>query len=732
MLKNPPVGCLCPLILNLSSSLNFDCLRQAEPLSNGIDLGGIKMVIKSENQNGVALLTTLLLLMLLTGMALAMMMSVRGDLLVNGYYRNYRGAFYAADSGLNIARQQMYNQLQADIGAIPSGYTPSSGPPLTVTEYQALQSAGAVFSSWQPIAGTGQGMAAGSWPAQFEITNSQVSPQIMTVTCGALRARGTFTPATCNCGTLASPLACTKPLSGYVAQPVQAYILCSASGGGLSCPFDTHGSWPINAIAYEYYYGYSITSKGRAARAEGISLTDNGYIVVTSSNKLITSFADYGVFFNIEPQCQGDFRPGTLSGPVFTNQGWTFGTGSYTFVDSVGQAWGQAAFDFGGGNCQLSASSQDTWHGQTIKPNYLANPLALGQPPITPPDNSYSQEQAVVDSQGLAPFNQGSPGNLHDILGNPYPKSGPVPQGVYFPYTGDASAGTGALAGGGFLIKGDAGVVLTPGPNGSQNYAITQTNAGVTTTTTITVTPGAVPPNGSIQVVQQVGNAAPSTYNLANAPAIDNGDGSQSYSTMLYVDGNINSLSGPPVVCSSPPCAGGQAIQNNTNVTITAADNITITGNITYANSATGEPVTMDNADTLTAAASTAGMLGIFTAGSGCSGANCGNINMQFPTVNGNWEIDASLACLSASNTDPTSGQLVNTGNHISTLSVVGGRIQNSAGDIGADTRNVYFDRRFAGGSGPGWFPSTQNTSVTYSTQGTIQRTSWVNNSSNF
>ena len=62
---------------------------------------------RRENERGVALLTTLLLLMLVTGLSLAMVMAVRSDLLVNGYYRNFRGAFYAADSGLNTAGQRL-------------------------------------------------------------------------------------------------------------------------------------------------------------------------------------------------------------------------------------------------------------------------------------------------------------------------------------------------------------------------------------------------------------------------------------------------------------------------------------------------------------------------------------------------------------------------------------------------------------------------------------------------
>src|SRR5947209_15010533 len=72
---------------------------------------------RRRNERGVALLTTLLLLMLVTGLSLAMVMAVRSDLLVNGYYRNFRGAFYAADSGLNIVRHDLANMIMAQAPA---------------------------------------------------------------------------------------------------------------------------------------------------------------------------------------------------------------------------------------------------------------------------------------------------------------------------------------------------------------------------------------------------------------------------------------------------------------------------------------------------------------------------------------------------------------------------------------------------------------------------------------
>ena len=62
---------------------------------------------------GVALIVTLLLLFLVSALGLAAVLSSSSDLMINGYYGNYRGSFYAADSGLNMARQSMQTQSAA-------------------------------------------------------------------------------------------------------------------------------------------------------------------------------------------------------------------------------------------------------------------------------------------------------------------------------------------------------------------------------------------------------------------------------------------------------------------------------------------------------------------------------------------------------------------------------------------------------------------------------------------
>ena len=71
----------------------------------------------ASHDRGIALIITLLLLFLLSAIGLAAVLSAGSDLLINGYYGNYRGSFYAADSGINVARQAMYNQLNASFNS---------------------------------------------------------------------------------------------------------------------------------------------------------------------------------------------------------------------------------------------------------------------------------------------------------------------------------------------------------------------------------------------------------------------------------------------------------------------------------------------------------------------------------------------------------------------------------------------------------------------------------------
>ena len=98
----------------------------------------------------------------------------------------------------------------------------------------------------------------------------------------------------------------------------------------------------------------------RQKGSEVATITDSGTITVnapTTGPSYNQSFAAWGMFIGTQTLCGngGDLVPGTITGPVFTNGAWNFGTsGPYTFTDNVGQSGSLAGWDNSG--CKQSAS----------------------------------------------------------------------------------------------------------------------------------------------------------------------------------------------------------------------------------------------------------------------------------------------------------------------------------------------------------------------------------------
>jgi hypothetical protein len=575
------------------------------------------------------LITTLLLLMLLTGLTLAMAWSSRSDMLINGYYRNFRGSFYAADSGINIMRQAMTPLFQTGGAAFPGAFAVGTNPlPSPATETLVMSTINTTYGAGK-VTGTGTGNATNSWPGNY---NAVLTFALQT---------------------------------------------CSTDVGPNCNPF------PPTARAATYTYGYTITSTGQSKGTEKTVLTDSGRFTVSAviPSPSALSFAGYGMFVDSNTLCDGStLVPGTITGPVFTNGSWNFGTGNYTFTDSVGQA----------GNTIGTANGCPS--GSKTLPSNVTDQQGYntGQPPVALPKNSFNQEQAVIDGRGVAsdgssvpPPTQSALSNaLRDINNVPYKATGTPSPGVFLPYTTDKNGKNPTFTGGGIMVQGNASVVLSPSASGKgETYTITS-GSGTTTVT--------IDPVSNTTVVSSGGT----NLTIAGVPQqFDPTTGaSMGPDTMLYVNGSITALSGPG--------QGKPAINDGTALTITAANNVTITGDILYksepvtgtpgSTSPTGTPI-----DTLIPANNTGQALGIFTA--------TGDIQMANTQSNGNLEIDASLATLSQGGT----GGLTNTGNAINTLTIVGGRIQNNIKNINTTQRNVLFDKRFANGFAPPWFPST-------------------------
>jgi Tfp pilus assembly protein PilX len=615
-------------------------------------------------ERGSALVITLLLLMLMGALSLAMVLSVNSDSMINGYYRNYRGSFYAADSGLNITRQYMVNQIEA---AVPTTFS-STTPPIPAGTDAAVKSS--LLSAYGSSTKINTGVAQNSWNGSFQITDAQLS---------------------------------------LITNPPQPVTIKDGTG---------------KTTGYQYTFNYTVTSQGQAQGSEQATIQDQGTLLINAT--LIpgagstASFAAWGMFIDQYNVCSGSYLvPGTVSGPVFTNGGWTFGTsGSYIFTDTVGSHSTTAGYQFSS-KCDSIAASSDSCttgqcRGQSIKPTFQSG-FNLAQPTVPLPPNDYSQERAVLDGKGsnTSPVTKNDlNAALLDVNGNPYPTSGAT-SGVFIPYTvsGSGASTTRTFSGGGFYVEGNAAVMLSSSGASQQIYTVKQG----TTITTITVDLSAK--------TTTVSNGS-SSITISGVPVQkDPSTGAVTRdATMVYVDGSITSLTGPHDGSgNSLP-----AVQDASAISLVAANNITVTGDLLYKT----EPVTETQnqipgtpADTLIPGNDHGQVLGLFTAG--------GNVYLSNSQSSGNLEIDASIATLSSTG-GGTSGKggLINNGAAINTLTIVGGRIQNTINNINSRTRNVYFDRRFAsGGFSPPWFPSTTLTGSgtdSANLSSSVQRTRWV------
>src|ERR1700730_7856542 len=244
------------------------------------------------NQQGVTLVTTLLLLMLLMGMSLTMVLAVSSESLINGYYGRYRASFYAADSGVAVVRQKLINSLTTSV-PIPFPAVPG---PIASMSSAASAAQTAVTGSFGAYVNTN---TANSWQERFIVTNV----------------------------TIQTPLATCKPQGGI-------------SGGGTCASPTFSTSSPITG--YTYNFPYTFTVVGQSMGSEVATVTDSGTIILntpTAPGSYTQSFAAWGMFIGSYALCSADLVPGTITGPVFTNGSWNFSnSGPYTFTDPVGQA----------------------------------------------------------------------------------------------------------------------------------------------------------------------------------------------------------------------------------------------------------------------------------------------------------------------------------------------------------------------------------------------------------
>lgn len=640
-------------------------------------------------ERGAALIITLLLLALLGAASIAAVVLVSSDTMINGYYRNYRGSFYAADSGTNVVVEAMKNSITA-------AATATANPPLTVGGAAIPTQAGV----WATALAYPNGMAGsyapfqnsfytvgdpGSWKGSFQLL--QANPNGNAI--------------------LGTPQFQVAPADAKTCLPITA-----STCGATATPNAKNYAWT-------FVYPYTITVHGKSYGNESEQITQTGTIVYTSvsGNGAIggpPSFSKWGAFITNFGDCQGPLVPGTMTGPFFTDGQWNFGSYTnpgYTFTGSVGQVGGNVSW-WANNKCTDAATAP-----KGFKPPTFQSGFQTGANPVIPPSNTYNQAQAVLDGKGdppctatpcpvdPAPTQTQLSQVLKTINGTSYPSTGSAPSGVYVPwYTNSAGqqvygsnpANGGDGSGGGFYINGNASVTLTATTSSSgkptQTYTITQ--GGTTTTIVVDSAAGTTTlQSGSTTLALQ---GIPSQLDPNTGQPIIQNDpsGTAVNPTLVYVNGQVTGLSG--------------TVQNNTGITLAAASNVSITGDVTYLQSPVSIPADVLNSST------NAGVLGIFTTG---------NINL-YPDAQGNLTVNGSMAAIGSG----TSG-FATPGGSINTWTIVGGRAEDQAHSVRIGSGNTYYDQRFANNFGPPWFPTAVPQAGEVPTPSsqtiTVTRTSW-------
>ena len=647
-------------------------------------------------ERGIALVSSMMALLLLTGMGLAIALSATTETAVSANYRRNEQAFFAADAGVGLTREALRIQLNSAIQSAATAAAPNITFPASGQAFDDSQITNILTNSSL----TSQSGA--------PITNALSA---VSARASALNSDGSFSVAI-TLAPVGSPVLGTRP----------------AAVNGINQPPST----------VTMQYAYTITSTGDNNLASGNSYrataqaNEQGVVNITLnttvnqnpvSNPTITrAFSSYAAFFNRFNQ-GGVLTSGTFSGPVHTNERFRFSS-SYPliFQGAVTQA-GSSTYDYDSTAYTVNNTNRS---GLTFQSTY-------GTTSTVPlPSNVYSQQLAVLNSTGQtdSTFTSAQPTttqlttNLRQANNTaPGTTSGVLNNGVYVP----SSDGTN-ITGGGIYVQGNADEIQMSvnGSSINQVYTIRQGS----TTTTITV----VPPNGGSAGSTTIASGSSSTT-FSGVPLDKTISTNIKPGASLFVNGNILSLHGP----AASGGATGPAISSSTGVTVTSIGDITITGDLKLQQ-------TIVNTDgTLATGGMTAtNVLGIFT--------NSGIVNLTPSTTYtaGNYSLtlDAAIAAfneaaLNSNSSATTGGIYFNCGscslNSSSNLLIRGSRIQSAILSIGygvvnGSKRNVFFDPRFANGAfAPPFFPVTQlaNNSTTTTTFSVTLATSNVATQSN-
>lgn len=626
-------------------------------------------------ERGIALISALLATTVLLALGMAVVFSASTDMVTTKTQRVGEQAFFAADGGIGVARRALAQAFAETLDGYIAGTTApyKNNPPTAVGQFPDVQ-------MLPPPGDTAfyQAIIARA----VTLANAEARAAKMDALNGSK-----FTVE-------------YSPISGNV-QLVAADAFSAVESATLRYSIQVTGQ----------------TGAGGSARVHETGRLSMDMTLAASGGPTGRDFAfsGFGAFFdNGDTQANAPLASGTFSGPVHTNNHFAFlSSRSVTFRNVVSQVESQIRYD------NLSNTNGNLDIPNTSITGITISSEGFKQIPTVPlPVNVFSQEYAVINNTGITDLkSDGTPvdpplvipsdtagnpvpvfdssgrvvasvlaANLRNVSNNPPTVSGgSLATGVYI-----SSADGSTIAGAGIYVQGDVSdMQLYADTNGDQVYVFVQGSTTTTVRTSYT--------NGTTTL------SSGTTTSSYSGVFTDKSDPAHIQpGVSLFVNGSINGLRGGKSGSTVRP-----AIAAGTRLTITSQRNITVTGDIKYANpvaNSDGTPVS--NLNTLQ------NVLGIYT--------NDGNVNLA---PNSNYvagpglglEINAAVVTFN-SKTSNDGGSIEGsirysggtaTGSN-DRWKLVGSRVQSKINTIGYNYRDIYFDVRFSGGKfAPPFFPGT-------------------------
>ncbi len=658
-----------------------------------------------DGERGMALIVSLLATAMFLALGMAVVMSTTTNTITTRSHRVSEQAFFAADAGINIARRSLAKAFQEKLIEIQGN---------TALFYQNTPN-GAHF------------------PSPFQVIPQPNMSNIPTF------YQGVFTRA----AQLAADSARNQRLTGINGASFSVNTF-SLPSGTITLQVNSD-LLAVQTITLRYAIQVTGTTRAGGTATLDESGTLSTVINITNAPAVVPnrsfSFSGFGAFFdNGDTNASSYLTSGTFTGPVHTNTHFSFrSANSVTFRNIVSQVDNFIRVD----STSFSAGHQSLPTADRTGININESEGYRTTTAVPLPTNNFSQKYAVINGTGITtvgadglpvdppaviPTVSGSPVTVFDAQGNLNPVvlaanlrntsgntptlvSGALPTGVYIP-----SADGATISGGGIYIQGTASDVqlyavatnLATTGYDQQVYVVTQGSTITTITVNYTTNRTTVQQGSTTRTYTGI------MQDKADPTNIKPG------ASLFVAGGSINSLRGGTNGSTRVP-----ALASPSRITVTADQNVKITGDLKYA-----DAVANSDGTPVTNISSLRNVMGIFV--------NDGNVylapNTSYVAGPGrSLEIDAAIASFNAITSNDggaiqgsiTYDTSVTSPGGSDRLKIVGSRAQSGINNIGYSNRDVFYDTRFSGGHfAPPFFPGTNYTLGTTALPGVVSITS--------